>query len=87
MSLVVLGVVLPLTISFPFPVTFISRKSLSVMTIFLEVIVPKVTQEDGEEIVKMAVSSPSVSVSSTTVNVTEPVVFPSEIVIVVLLNI
>ena len=86
-SLVRLVVTVPLTILFPFPCTFISGKlSLSVIVIVREVGVPKVIPAEGEEIVSVAVSVPSTSTSSTTVNVTEPVVCPFKIVIVVLLR-
>lgn len=60
--------------------------SLSVMTIFCEV-VPKAMPDEGLLMVSVAVSVPSTSASSTTVKVTEPVVCPLGMVIVVLLKV
>ena len=48
--------------------------SLSAMVMFWVVGLPSVMPADGLLIVRMAVSVPSTSASSTTVNVTEPVV-------------
>ena len=55
--------------------------SLSVMLNDCEVIAPKLIQELGAEIVKVAFSVPSYKRSSKTVKVTEPVVAPFAIVI------
>jgi hypothetical protein len=61
--------------------------SLSVMTIFCEVVAPNAIPADGDCIVNTAVSVPSKRASSITVNVTDPVVDPEGIAIVVLLNV
>ncbi len=58
--------------------------SLSVTVTFCAVVVPSATPAEGLEIVSVAVSSPSRRWSLTTVNVTEPVVIVSRMVIVAL---
>ena len=57
--------------------------SSSVIVMFWLVVVPSEIPDDGFEIVRVAVSFPSNSKSSFTVNVTVPTVCPSEIVMVV----
>ena len=56
--------------------------SASVMVTFCEVVLPNVRPDEGLEMVNVAVSVPSTSVSSWMVKVTEPVLAPSRIVMV-----
>ena len=61
--------------------------SLSVMVIFCEVVLPRVSPDEGLLMVRVAVSCPSAKVSFATVKVTEPVVAPLGMVIVELLRV
>jgi len=65
----------------PDPLHDPSERSLSVIAIFCVSVVPNETPEDGPLIVNVAVSGPSKNTSSTTVNVTEPVICPPSILI------
>ncbi len=58
-------------------------KSLSVITMSSDRLVPNVMPAEGLEMVSVAVSVPSISASSKMVKVTEPVVAPSKMVMVV----
>ena len=62
-------------------------KSLSVITTFCDVVLPNVKPDEGLLIEMIAVSVPSMSVSLIIENITDPVVCPSKMVIVLLLNV
>ena len=65
----------------------VDGRSLSFIIIFCVVVAPNAIPEDGLLMVSVAVSLPSISASSSIEKVTEPVVCPSKMVIVLLLNV